>query len=191
MDDLMRKDLEKIAVYMRALGISPDVDAFSDRIKIQKFAYLFEKLFPRELSYKFLFMIRGPYCRELTDDYYADKKIFTSSLQYHMKEETGEIERLKDEGMGRLTSEQLEIMASMLYLKDQDGMNEDAAIKKLLELKSYFKLDEVISGLNKLKEFMLTDAERKRLLPILEKEMVQFDKASAADLRAFEKSQKR
>ena len=82
-------------------------------------------------------------------------------------------------------------MASMLYLKDQDGMNEDAAIKKLLELKSYFKLDEVISGLNKLKEFMLTDAERKRLLPILEKEMVQFDKASAADLRAFEKSQKR
>ena len=44
-------------------------------------------------------MIRGPYCRELTDDYYADKKIFTSSLQYHMKEETGEIERLKDEGM--------------------------------------------------------------------------------------------
>lgn len=66
-----------LASFIKALEESGvfkfDVNNFEDRLKLQKYVYLFSKLF-EDLGYEFTLYVRGPYSRELADDYYSLNK---------------------------------------------------------------------------------------------------------------------
>jgi uncharacterized protein YwgA len=51
------------------LGFDFNVDEFTDRLKIQKYVFL-SKYFGWEHGYSYNLYIRGPYSKELADDYY-------------------------------------------------------------------------------------------------------------------------
>lgn len=184
------ENIIKVADWITELGISIDVNEFSSRIKIQKLTFLLSTLFNEKMYKDFTFFTRGPYSKNLESDYYSNKEIFNEQHRPAKvsEKEREELERLKSSGVKEISAEQFEIMASLLYLKEIEKLDEQAAIEELMKRKSYLKLQDVVSGLNKLKQFMLTEKDRKELLKMLEKEMKPFEDASLADARDFLKT---
>jgi uncharacterized protein YwgA len=179
----MTKIIEKIATWLKLLDVEVNVDKFESRIKIQKLTYLFGKLFGNDLYNDFRFHTRGPYSKSLEVEYYTYKTAFGKIHSIEMsKKESEEIERLKLLNMNTVSSEILEIMASLFWLEENEHFDEERAIEELIKRKPYLKLQEVIRGLNVLKSFMLSQDERKKLMKIAKSEIEPFEKASMSDL---------
>ncbi len=189
MSKMEDKSIARVATWLYELCVDVDVESFASRIKIQKFTYLLEKLFGEELYGDFRFFTKGPYSIGLEEDYYANKQIFGKGGMVSLNEnEKREIERLKGENVGSLEPRQLEVMASPFYMTHEEKMDEETAMRVLKKRRPYLELEEIVYGLNKLKELMLTENDRKRLLLILKKETESFEEASLSDLADSEKA---
>ena len=176
----MGEEIRRLAGYMGYLGIEINVDNFASRIKLQKFAYILGVLLDDKL-FNFGFYIRGPYSRSLAREYYGNKELFEKdSGQMPSREEKEILDRIRPIAID-LGPTELEIIASLLYLEKADGLNEDDAIKELVNRKGYLKMENVVRALNKLKQLLLSKKEEERLLALLNKEMKPFDDASSSD----------
>ena len=178
------ENIERVATWLKELGVNVTIGTFESRVKIQKFAYLFQELFGEKLYKDTKFHTKGPYSKTLEIDYYSHPDVFSSDVKIALnQDESREIIRLKSEGFDSVSALDLEIMASLEFLKVHENYDDHDAITKLQERKPYLKLQDIISGQNKLKDFMLTESKRKELLKILEKEMLPFEDASMTDLK--------
>ena len=182
----MKNETKKFIAYLNLLDVKIDSDKFEYRIKAQKLAYIIQKLIGKTLYGDFNFYIRGPYSRELAKEYFDYKEDFSNGrgAAQLSREETDELKQviplLKD-----LNQRQLEIVASLLWLKER-GLDENQAENKLYELKPHLKMEEIWAGSNIIKKLFLTEKLRIAIMSSLEKEMEDWDKVSNESLHKFE-----
>ena len=167
-------DFGRFAAYLKFMGIKLDADSFDSRIRMQKLAYLLGILSGKEFTKDFSMYIRGPYSKELADYYYGNKHQSREKLpkiDSAFEKELDRVRFVKD-----LTTKQLEIMATLQRLREV-GNDEDDAIKKILVMKPYLNIEEVMNGLNNLKGFMLKETDRKRILEEMKGEYALYENA--------------
>ena len=104
----------KLEALFRQIGRPMSMDTFDEKVAVQKIAYLAQTR-DIDLGYEFEWYLRGPYCRQVSEDARSDKgagpglaglsadKIgkFAEYLKPHMQD-----------------AEWLEIAASLIYLKE-------------------------------------------------------------------------
>ncbi len=182
----MKIQTKKFISYLNLLDVRIDSDKFECRIKAQKLAYILQKFIGKTLYDDFNFYMRGPYSRELAKEYFNHKEDFAkgrSNLEL-TKEEKEEIKRavplLKE-----LNQMELEIVASLLYLKDT-GFDENQAEIKLKDLKPHLKIEDIWRGTNTIKKLLLTEKLRDAIMGSLIEEMKDWDSISNESLKKFE-----
>lgn len=160
----MSQDVDKVIAACKYIGVKSgklDVKNFyAARFLIQKITSL-SKSAGIPINYRFTLYIKGPYSRQLTNDYYANREKFTS-LETNYQLTKGEKELLdkiysyildytKLDSSIRLF-EFIESSSTIAYLMTESGMMDDTAIiKKVKELKPYLNESETIVGLNRVK----------------------------------------
>ena len=175
---------DRLLAYLKELGVDGRADGFEQRIRIQKLAYLLGELFGRPVAGDFNFYVRGPYSHELAVQYY-DRR--TAHREYALGAgEKEELDRLKGQ-VGELSATMLEIMASLRWLQKVQGLREDAAERRLKEIKPYLKIEDIWWGTQLLKMFMLRKADAKRIMKGMAGEMKLWDDAAAEDWEKFVK----
>jgi len=179
-------DFERCYKYINFIGFDLHIDNFENRIKIQKLAYLFANLFDLdELLESYNYYIRGPYSPKLAKYYYDNRNKARSKKIEPDPEVKSELERinfLKD-----LSAEDLEVMASLLFLERKYNLDENKAEQKLKEQKPYLSIEEIWRGSQLLKRAMLKPQEAKRIMNKLKQENEKWDSASTQDSNSFEK----
>jgi uncharacterized protein YwgA len=178
-------DFEKCDEYINFIGSDLHIDNFEKRIKVQKLAYLFANLFNLEkLLESFNYYIRGPYSPQWAKYYYDNKGAARTEKTELDAEVKGELERVgfvKD-----LSAEDLEIMASLLFIEKMYNLDEDRAEQKLKEQKPYLSMEKIWRGSQLLKRFMLKPMEAKKIIGKLKQETEKWDEASAQDFDSFD-----
>lgn len=105
---------DKLAVLFRGLGKKICTDRFVDRLEVQKIAYLAQAR-GIALGYKFEWYLRGPYCKQVTEDARAASE---SALEEHQDMDAGQIAEFAEYIKPHTEdAEWLEIAASLVYLK--------------------------------------------------------------------------
>jgi uncharacterized protein YwgA len=183
----MKEQTKRFIAYLNLLDERIDSGQFGSRIKAQKLAYILQKLTGNVLYDDFNFYIRGPYSRELAKEYFDFRDDFVEGRSGYVltNEEREELERTASL-LRSLDQEALEILASLLYLKDKRGMDENQAEAKLHELKPHLKQESIWRGMNTLKKLLLTDKLRIALMTSVGKEMEDWDRISSESLRTLE-----
>jgi uncharacterized protein YwgA len=181
----MKTQTEKFIAYLNLLDVKIDSDKFEYRIKAQKLAYIIQKLVGKTMYSDFSFYIRGPYSRELAKEYFDYKEDFVkgrsdSELTNEEKERIKQAMPLLKE----LSQRELEIVASLLYLKEK-GFDENQAEIKLKELKPHLKPEEIWRGSNTIKKLFLTEKLRATIMSSFEKETEEWDSISNESLQKF------
>ncbi len=181
----MSEHARELIGYLNALGITIDSSSFESRVKAQKLAYILQHILGSRL-YAFNFYIKGPYSPELAKDYFEKKEDFKNGNSSYKpsKEEYGELERIKPI-IGRLSVEDLEIIASLLFLEKVAGLDENKAEAELKRIKPHLRIEEIWRGNNTLKELLLTEKAREALMKPLEAEMEGWGRISNESLEKF------
>lgn len=167
----------ELKLTLAEVGIpAPTLATFSERLNVQKKVYL-TQLMGYDLGYRFGWYIRGPYCRELTEDAFTLKDELASGEKDHQlyalsDEAEAKIGRAKrlwatPTVLGVSHDQWLELLASVHYLKHiayfPQGAAKDfeAVFKTLTAAKSQFrdKKDDVRKAWDRLDEFGLVAAK--------------------------------
>jgi uncharacterized protein YwgA len=117
----------ELKLTLTKVGIpNPTLGTFSERLNVQKKVYL-TQLMGYDLGYRFGWYLRGPYCRELTEDAFTLKDELASGEKDHeqfalsdeAEAKIGKAERLWEtpSGLGVSRDQWLELLASVHYLK--------------------------------------------------------------------------
>lgn len=145
----------ELKLTLAEVGIpNPTLSTFSERLNVQKKVYL-TQLMGYDLGYRYGWYLRGPYCRELTEDAFTLKDEVASGEKDHelytLSEEAvakiGKAQRLwaTPDGLGVSQDQWLELLASVHYLKHiayfPRAVTKDfeAVFKALTDAKPQFK----------------------------------------------------
>lgn len=182
------EEIEKYDACLKYLNVDDSVDTFARRIRIQKLAYLLEKLLGTRFVNDFNFYVRGPYSPSLALHYFYIKGRGTSSTGDAMlsQEEREELDRVLF--VADLPPMQLEIMASLLWLRSEDGLGEDAAEDELKKRKPYLSMEDIWQGSQLLKRFMLRNRDAETLKEEIKEGLDEWDRASAEDFDGFSRN---
>ncbi len=183
----MKEQTKRFIAYLNLLGVKIDSRSFADRIKAQKLAYILQKLTGKQLYDDFNFYVRGPYSHELAVEYFNSSKDFVNgnSDSYRIiKDDYEEIERAK-QLINALSQTDLEIVASLLYLRKDIGLDENNAELKLKWRKPHLKEEDIWRGSNIIKKMFLTDKIRIAIMNSLQKEIGEWDDVSNENLKRF------
>ena len=183
----MREQTKKLIAYLNLLEVKIDSRSFADRIKAQKLAYILQKLTAKQLYNDFNFYVRGPYSHELAIDYFNSSNDFVSGCTDYkiIKEDYDEIERVKPL-INTLSQTDLEIVASLLYLRKDNGLDENKAEIELKGRKPHLKEEDIWRGSNIIKKMFLTDKIKMAIMNSLQKELEEWDDISNENLKRFE-----
>ena len=176
----------RLIAYLGSLGINIDNDIFESRVKAQKMAYILQTLLDTKLYEDFNFYIRGPYSRKLAAEYFSDSATFKEGKSdYRLTaQESEEIKRVRPT-ISALNTIDLEIVASLLYLRKELHLDEEGAELRLHELKPHIKLEDIWRGTNTIKKLFLTDQLKEKLLKSVKEEMRGWDELSNESLDRF------
>lgn len=122
-----------IAAVSKAIGHDLDVDAFDDRLTLQKGCYILNSwgYGPR---YNFGLYVRGPYSSDLADDYYEIKDLIPDSTTIP-NETIDKLAEIFDKGL-----EYAEAYATVLLVKNNSpGAPSESIRKRAMELKPRLK----------------------------------------------------
>ena len=182
----MAESKSRLIAYLDALGINIDKNIFESRIKAQKMAYILQTVLGTKLYEDFNFYIRGPYSRKLAAEYFSDSSGFKEGKSDYplTKPESEEIERIRPTIM-ILTTTDLEIVASLLYLRKELHLDEENAEQALHERKPHLKLEDIWRGTNTIKKLFLTSQLREKLMKSIKDEMKDWDELSNESLNKF------
>ncbi len=183
----MEESTKKLIAYLNLLEVKIDSSSFESRIKAQKLAYIIQKIIGKQLYRDFNFYIRGPYSHVLAIEYFGSKEDFVKgNSNYKLgKEENEELERVKPL-LNSLSQTDLEIVASLLFLRMERGMDENQAEIDLHERKPHLKLEEIWRGSIIVKKLFLTEKLRVAIMNSLKGEMEEWDSVSNESLKKFE-----
>jgi len=182
----MKEQTEKLIAYLNLLGIRINNDSFESRMKAQKLAYIIQSLLGEHL-YSFNFYVRGPYSPDLAREYFEHASEFASGKSNY-KPSSDEREKLEHARtfLSNMSLSEFEIVAGLLYLMREKGLNEDDAELKLHELKPQLKLEDIWKGTNTIKKLFLTSELRDKIMGELKDELDSWDSASNISLKGFE-----
>lgn len=142
---------------LRVLGINPTMETFAERKKVQKLAYLLDKVFGLKFNFLYNWYLHGPYCPEVTEkifDVIEGRRFVHSDLSVLSNEDKRKINRLKSFlGNDINSSDKLELLVSLhylkRYLKDPRFSLEDI-IAFLKAKKPYFTEEEIFDAIDRL-----------------------------------------
>jgi len=127
---------------------------FENRVKLQKIVYILEKFFGNEIfDYEYNVYLRGPYSKDLAKDYF---NITGEDLNKKVELKYGNVEKVREviKKLKNLDSFELEIMATLLSIRERNNLND--AIELTYNLKSN-RLEENGKNIN----FIKTDVINK------------------------------
>lgn len=156
MEKKTMKTIEKVFSYLRyLLGKDIDMYQYEDRFNLQKLTYLLQSA-GLDFSYLFGWYIKGPYSPKLASEafrYVDSGQRKVTGIPNNDKEI---LDMIKLRFSGILDdAKQLELYASLLFIKNDSGIslrNEEKLSNTLLSLKPWFKMDETIKAIKRLKE---------------------------------------
>ena len=148
----------KLLACLKALGVKPTMESFNDRKKMQKIAYLLP-IFDLDIDFSIDFYnwyLHGPYSPQLTrtlfDIVENPNKVIVGRLT---QKEAKKIEKLKIFlGHDINSVDSLELLVSLHFLLNQAkkyGTETDEVIEILKEKKPYFKNQEILHALRKIR----------------------------------------
>jgi len=149
--------ISKLFASLDALGLSPKMETFSERKRVQKVVYLLDKVFGMNLDFSYSWYLHGPYSPQLTRivfDVIEGQTVVDSNLKVLSSNDQRKIEELKAFlGNDINSSDKLELLVSLHFLlnrmKDSDVSQEDI-IAFLRRKKPYFTDKEIIGAIDQL-----------------------------------------
>ena len=149
--------ISKLFASLDALGLSPKMETFSERKRVQKVVYLLDKVFGMNLDFSYSWYLHGPYSPQLTRivfDVIEGQTVVDSNLKVLSSNDQRKIEELKAFlGNDINSSDKLELLVSLHFLlnrmKDSDVSQEDI-IAFLRRKKPYFTDEEIIGAIDQL-----------------------------------------
>lgn len=186
--ETQNKRISRIVSYLDALGIKNiNIEKdYDSRVKVQKIAFIMDTLVGELKFDDFRFRIKGPYSHMLTEEYFAHHGAFNSKPTYELDDrERVQIEKIREVMANHLDAESLEIVASLLFLKEKEHFGYEEAELELIKRKPHLSEEAIWQGGNLLKALLLTDERRKAIMKSLQKEMEEWDDASNDNLRRF------
>ena len=113
------EDAEKLAALFRGIGKPILMDEFDDKLKVQKIAYL-AQTYGIDLNYLFEWYIRGPYCKEVSEQahHILDKNIQPISSAGLDEKKVAEFGQILQPYINN--TEWLEIAGSLVYLRKEN-----------------------------------------------------------------------
>ena len=183
----MKTETKKLIAYLNLLDVKIDSGSFASRIKAQKLAYIIQKLINAKLYDDFNFYIRGPYSHTLAQEYFDNHQEFAKGTSDYKPTnvEYEEIERVKPL-LDSLSQNDLEIIASLLFLRKEGRLDENDAELELSRRKPHLKQEDIWRGSNIIKKLFLTEKLRVAIMDSLQKEMKEWNELSNEVLRKFE-----
>jgi uncharacterized protein YwgA len=174
-------DLDKVIAFLKELGLTPNVDSFEDKLKIQKIVCLLE-LMGEDISYKCSLYIRGPYSPGLTKDLYENRKEVESlKTSYTLSSEDIEkAVRIKEATADGLDSKMLEIISTYLFLERKLNKDYKNALIELKKLKPFYSDIQIAVGVSRSK---LLFPIKKSDLESMKAEFKDWEEASDSDFK--------
>lgn len=149
----------KLFASLRALGINPKMDTFTERKKVQKLTYLLDKVFNMNFKFSYNWYLHGPYSPEVTttlfdviergQNVHSDPKVLTD-------EDLRKIDQLKSFlGDDLDSSDKLELLVSLHFLKQRTNdpnITQEDIIAFLKKKKPYFTDEEILEATHQLQK---------------------------------------
>lgn len=152
--------LVTLRLFLEALDIPPSIETVEQRKLIQKAVYI-GQLSGVDLGYRFGWYLMGPYCPELTRDYYAldaqgDNRSISRRLHSKIEEKLRRLEPLlkPSADVSLKQSDWLELLASYHFLRKIRRLTHEEALKTLERYKPSLAAYASVAY-NKLREFNL------------------------------------
>lgn len=160
--------LERLIAFLKAIekigGKRFTIRTFHDRLWLQKIVYI-AKHFGINLEYNYSLYIRGPYSKELADDYYTIEREFGEDLP-NIEDPSIEISTLKKlwDFVKERDIGELELIATILMIESKYGAllrsispseRDKLLIKAIKSIKPYFTEEKISKALNELREWEL------------------------------------
>ena len=149
----------RLFACLKMVGISPRMETFSERKRIQKIVYILDKIFHLNFGYSYNWYLYGPYSPELTriifDVIEKEREDIAKPVELS-PEDKDKIRRLKLFINDDIEStDTLELLVSLHYLldcwPDTDSKVEDA-VNFLKSKKPYFSDEEILNALKRLQD---------------------------------------
>lgn len=149
----------KVFASLKALGISPRMETFSERKRVQKIVYLLDKVFNLGFGFSYNWYLHGPYSPSLTqiifDVIEREHPVNTDPSVLSAKDKNN-INRLKAFLKDDLESNDvLELLVSLHYLIGCSGKSDseiNAAVDFLKSKKPYFSDKEISEAVKRLQD---------------------------------------
>ena len=154
----MMLNRNRVIESFHQLGFSPRVEAFEDRILIQKSVLLLQ-LAGLKTTYPYRLHIRGPYCVELNREAFAHHGEFEAPAPRGALDEN---ERAIVAAFGEtfeLRPNQLEVAATYAYLVSCAGLDHVEAHRRTRKLKSFVPAAQQALGISRAKRFLYPPTE--------------------------------
>lgn len=157
----MTKDVVKLGIILKRLGIYDKMQTFDGRLKIQKIIYIMQHGFGLNIGYNFSWYIRGPYSTELTKDGYELIQYFDQLPHGKFKDPDNEVQFNKFiEFLGQKIADPnwLEITASIHFLKMREkNLSKKNIIEKVKDKQVYFTESQCEESWNYLEKWNLVN----------------------------------
>jgi len=149
----------RLFACLKMVGMSPRMETFSERKRIQKIVYILDKIFHLNFGYSYNWYLYGPYSPELTriifDVIEKEREDIAKPVELS-PEDKDKIRRLKLFINDDIEStDTLELLVSLHYLldcwPDTDSKVEDA-VNFLKSKKPYFSDEEISNALKRLQD---------------------------------------
>ncbi len=138
--------MSKILSYLEALDISPQMERFGERKRLQKLAYLL-KMWGLDVPFEFSWYLHGPYSPGTTRLLYEIAEKRNVAAEKLRADEIRKIAEFKGFlGEDLKDSDKLELLASVHYLRKQArevGAPDNDALLVLKAKKPYFSDQEI------------------------------------------------
>ncbi len=138
--------MSKVSSYLRALGIDPQMNNFSQRKRLQKLGFLLQE-WGLDLPYRFTWYIHGPYSPGLTQMLYDISQTRDTEPQELTHDELKRLKEFRNFlGDDIADSDKLEVLASVHFLREkanETGASRDDVLLVLKEKKPYFAKDDI------------------------------------------------
>ena len=174
-------NLDKVVACFKELGFKPTVGNFEHRLIIQKAVYLLQ-LKGIKAGFGYHLYVRGPYCKELTDQVYGNrtKVEHLESSASLSNAESKDILEFK-ELFGEFRSSILEIAATYSFFAFEKKQDPLTALKNLKTLKPFYSEAQIAVGVSKAKQFLFQPSEKE--LAEMKEEARPWQEAAAKSMR--------
>lgn len=149
----------RLFACLKMLGISPKMESFSERKRVQKMVYLLDKVFHLDFGFSYNWYLHGPYSPELTRiifDVIEKEREDVAKPQKLSAADKAKITRLKAFLCDDIESnDTLELLVSLHYLLNcsyESNSKTEDTIDFLKSKKPYFSDAEISKALKRLQD---------------------------------------